>query len=106
MLDKEKLYYLNQKQRYEDMYDIFLQEYKEIIGKFLEFNNIEYVKGGSILYYLEMLERNFGKQYPDVCKVISETFSSGRKNDDFSLAMAIDSYNFVKQKLKVEYQQY
>lgn len=99
MLDKEKLFYLNQKQKYSDIYKIFKQEYKDLLFNFFTLHDVEIVKEAPFSHYLEVLESKFNNEYKDVVSILMNAFLKEENSIFLPLSTAIDSYNYVKNRL-------
>lgn len=101
VLNKNKLLYLNSKEKYKEIYEIFREEYKSMLKEFFRDNNIECIEKGSIVYYLKILSKNFNHEYDDISKIISESFLNKMDESMLPLSICIDSYNYVKKRLNV-----
>lgn len=100
MLDKSKLLYLNKNQKYDEIYDIFVEEYKSIITKFLDERGVQHHDEAPILYYIEIIRKNFGKRYEDALQRLTDIFVDEKIDSQEAILYAIDSYKYVINKFK------
>ncbi len=101
MLDKVKLMYLNKEQNYEEIYNIFINEYEDLIIKFLTLNNISCYDKAPISYYIGLLEQNFKDEYKEIVYILKSIFINERIDNKSKIMYAIEEYNDIAKRLKV-----
>lgn len=99
MLDKEKLIKLNSNMKYDEIREIFLFEYKEIIEKLLISNGIE-VKNNTLLDDINELKQiENGKYKNEAYEVLNMLYDEDMEKIQ-QLRDLIDNYNYISSKLK------
>lgn len=99
MLDKEKLIKLNSNMKYDEIREIFLFEYKEIIEKLLISKGID-VKNNTLLDDINELKQiEDGKYKDEAYEVLNMLYDEDMEKIQ-QLRDLIDSYNYISAKLK------
>ncbi|CCZ55750.1 unknown [Clostridium sp. CAG:1219] len=99
MLDKEKLIKLNSNMKYDEIREIFLFEYKEIIEKLLISKGID-VKNNTLLDDINELKQiENGKYKNEACEVLNMLYDEDMEKIQ-QLRDLIDNYNYISSKLK------
>ncbi len=99
MLDKEKLIKLNSNMKYDEIREIFLFEYKEIIEKLLISKGID-VKNNTLLDDINELKQiENGKYKNEAYEVLNMLYDEDMEKIQ-QLRDLIDNYNYISSKLK------
>lgn len=99
MLDKEKLIKLNSNMKYDEIREIFLFEYKEIIEKLLISKGID-VKNNTLLDDINELNQiEEGKYKDEAYEVLNMLYDEDMEKIQ-QLRDLIDNYNYISAKLK------
>lgn len=99
MLDKEKLIKLNSNMKYDEIREIFLFEYKEIIEKLLISKGID-VKNNTLLDDINELKQiEDGKYKDEAYEVLNMLYDEDMEKIQ-QLRDLIDNYNYISSKLK------
>lgn len=99
MLDKEKLIKLNSNMKYDEIREIFLFEYKEIIEKLLISKEID-VKNNTLLDDINELKQiENGKYKNEAYEVLNMLYDEDMEKIQ-QLRDLIDNYNYISSKLK------
>lgn len=99
MLDKEKLIKLNSNMKYDEIREIFLFEYKEIIEKLLISKGID-VKNNTLLDDINELKQiENGKYKNEAYEVLNMLYDEDMEKIQ-QLRDLIDNYNYISAKLK------
>lgn len=99
MLDKEKLIKLNSNMKYDEIREIFLFEYKEIIEKLLISKGID-VKNNTLLDDINELNQiEDGKYKDEAYEVLNMLYDEDMEKIQ-QLRELIDNYNYISAKLK------
>ncbi len=99
MLDKEKLIKLNSNMKYDEIREIFLFEYKEIIEKLLISKGID-VKNNTLLDDINELKQiEDGKYKDEAYEVLNMLYDEDMEKIQ-QLRDLIDNYNYISAKLK------
>ena len=99
MLDKEKLIKLNSNMKYDEIREIFLFEYKEIIEKLLISKGID-VKNNTLLDDINELNKiEDGKYKDEAYEVLNMLYDEDMEKIQ-QLRDLIDNYNYISAKLK------
>ncbi len=99
MLDKEKLIKLNSNMKYDEIREIFLFEYKEIIEKLLISKGID-VKNNTLLDDINELNQiEDGKYKDEAYEVLNMLYDEDMEKIQ-QLRDLIDNYNYISAKLK------
>lgn len=99
MLDKEKLIKLNSNMKYDEIREIFLFEYKEIIEKLLISKGID-VKNNTLLDDINELNQiEDGKYKDEAYEVLNMLYDEDTEKIQ-QLRDLIDNYNYISAKLK------
>ncbi len=99
MLDKEKLIKLNSNMKYDEIREIFLFEYKEIIEKLLISKGID-VKNNTLLDDINELNQiEDGKYKDEAYEVLNMLYDEDMEKIQ-QLRDLIDNYNYIFAKLK------
>lgn len=99
MLDKEKLIKLNFNMKYDEIREIFLFEYKEIIEKLLISKGID-VKNNTLLDDINELKQiENGKYKNEAYEVLNMLYDEDMEKIQ-QLRDLIDNYNYISSKLK------
>lgn len=100
MLDKEKLIKLNSNMKYDEIREIFLFEYKEIIEKLLISKGID-VKNNTLLDDINELNQiEDGKYKDEAYEVLNMLYDEDMEKIQ-QLRDLIDNYNYISAKLKI-----
>lgn len=100
MLDKEKLIKLNSNMKYDEIREIFLFEYKEIIEKLLISKGID-VKNNTLLDDINELKQiENGKYKNEAYEVLNMLYDEDMEKIQ-QLRDLIDNYNYISSKLKI-----
>ena len=99
MLDKEKLIKLNSNMKYDEIREIFLFEYKQIIEKLLISKGID-VKNNTLLDDINELKQiENGKYKNEAYEVLNMLYDEDMEKIQ-QLRDLIDNYNYISSKLK------
>ena len=99
MLDKEKLIKLNSEMKYDEIREIFLFEYKEIIEKLLTIKGIE-IKNNTLLDDINELKQiEDGKYKNEAYEILNMIYDEDIEKIQ-QLRELIDNYNYISAKLK------
>ena len=99
MPDKEKLIKLNSNMKYDEIREIFLFEYKEIIEKLLISKGID-VKNNTLLDDINELKQiENGKYKNEAYEVLNMLYDEDMEKIQ-QLRDLIDNYNYISSKLK------
>ena len=99
MLDKEKLIKLNSNMKYDEIREIFLFEYKEIIEKLLISKGLD-VKNNTLLDDINELKQiENGKYKNEAYEVLNMLYDEDMEKIQ-QLRDLIDNYNYISSKLK------
>ena len=99
MLDKEKLIKLNSNMKYDEIREIFLFEYKEIIEKLLISKGID-VKNNTLLDDINELNQIEDGKYKDEAYEVLNMLYDEDMDKIQQLRDLIDNYNYISAKLK------
>ena len=99
MLDKELLLKLNKEQKYDEIWNEFVKEYKRILTDFFIKKDVIKEDKYSFLELLNRLKNFENGKYDEVYYTLSEMYHNEGMKYSQILNEAIDNYKIIKEKL-------